>query len=143
MAGFRDRGPRRRSRHYVERPDRAKARQGVPWGRRSRSLVRNAGPVPRQDDPISPSQALRRAQTILRLRLNGGARRFRGRHAARPGFDTVERLLALVDMTYAWAIAQPLPLQIVLGLGLIAVLYFLYVLVSITAVALYATFFKP
>jgi len=43
MAGFRDRGPRRRSRHYVEQPDRAKAGQGVPWGRRSRSLVRNAG----------------------------------------------------------------------------------------------------
>jgi hypothetical protein len=43
MAGFRDRGPRKRSRHYVEQPDRAKARQGVPWGRRSRSLVRNAG----------------------------------------------------------------------------------------------------
>jgi hypothetical protein len=54
----------------------------------------------------------------------------------------VERLLALVDMAYVWAIAQPLPLQIVLSLGLIAVLYFLYVLVSITAVALYATFFK-
>jgi hypothetical protein len=43
MAGFRDRGSRRRSRHYVEQPDRAKARQGMPWSRRSRSLVRNAG----------------------------------------------------------------------------------------------------
>jgi uncharacterized RDD family membrane protein YckC len=62
---------------------------------------------------------------------------------SRPGVDTVERLLELVGMAVAWAIAQPLPLQIVVGLGLIALLYFLYVLVSITAVALYATFFKP
>ena len=43
MAGFRDRGARRHSRHYVEHSDRAKARQGVLLGRRSRGLVQHAG----------------------------------------------------------------------------------------------------
>ncbi len=42
MAGFRDRGARRHSRHYVEHSDRAKARQGVLLGRRSRGLVQHA-----------------------------------------------------------------------------------------------------
>lgn len=73
---------------------------------------------------------------------DGGSGRSRGREATPPGVDSVERLLALMDTAYAWAMAQPLPLQLVLGLGLLAVLYFLYVLVSITAAALYATFFK-
>jgi len=39
MTGFRDRGARRHSRHYVEHSDRVKASQGVPLGRRSRGLV--------------------------------------------------------------------------------------------------------
>lgn len=43
MTGFRDRGARKRSRHYVEHTDRVKARQGVPLDRRSRGLVRYAG----------------------------------------------------------------------------------------------------
>ena len=43
MGGFRDRGARRHSRHYVEHSDRAKAGQGAPLGRRSRRVVRNAG----------------------------------------------------------------------------------------------------
>ena len=65
MAGFRDRGARRHSRQqrwsgaavfalakeaasrsrpaYVEHYDRAKARQGVPLGRRSRGPVQHAG----------------------------------------------------------------------------------------------------
>ncbi len=43
MAGFRDRGARRHSRHYVEHSDRVKARQGVLLGRRSRGLVQHAG----------------------------------------------------------------------------------------------------
>ena len=43
IRGFGDRGVRRRSRYYVEHSDRAKDAQGVPLGRRSRRVVRNAG----------------------------------------------------------------------------------------------------
>ncbi len=42
MRGFRDRGPRRHSRNYVEQSDRVKAGQGVPLGRRSRGATGNA-----------------------------------------------------------------------------------------------------
>lgn len=43
MAGFRDRGARSHSRHYVEHSDRVKASQGVPLDRRSSGLVQFAG----------------------------------------------------------------------------------------------------
>ena len=43
MTGFRDRGVRRHSRHYVEYADRVKVSQGVPLDRRSRGLVQYAG----------------------------------------------------------------------------------------------------
>jgi len=43
MRGFRDRGARRHSRHYVEHSDRVKDAQGVPLGRRSRRVVRTMG----------------------------------------------------------------------------------------------------
>ncbi len=43
MSGFHDRGACRRSRSYVEHADRVKAAQGVPLGRRSRTLVEAAG----------------------------------------------------------------------------------------------------
>jgi hypothetical protein len=43
MTGFRDRGVRRHSQHYIEHADRVKASQGVPLIRRSRGVVRYAG----------------------------------------------------------------------------------------------------
>jgi hypothetical protein len=43
MTGFRDRGARRHSRHYVEHSDRVKASQSVLLVRRSRGLVQHAG----------------------------------------------------------------------------------------------------
>jgi len=43
MAGFRDQGAHRHSRHYVEHSDRAKASQGVALDRRSSGLVQYAG----------------------------------------------------------------------------------------------------
>jgi len=43
MTGFRDRGARRHSRHYVEHSDRTKASQGVALDRRSSGLVQYAG----------------------------------------------------------------------------------------------------
>ena len=43
MAGVRDRGPRRHSRHYVEQPDRANASQRAALGGRSSERVRNPG----------------------------------------------------------------------------------------------------
>lgn len=43
MIGIRDRGARKHNRHYVEHSDRAKASQGMLLGRRSRTLVLDAG----------------------------------------------------------------------------------------------------
>jgi hypothetical protein len=43
MTGFRDRGARRHSRHYVEHSDRAKDSQSVLLGRRNSGLVQYAG----------------------------------------------------------------------------------------------------
>ncbi len=43
MIDFCDRGPRRHSQYYVEQPDQVKVKQGVPLGRRSRTVTRNAG----------------------------------------------------------------------------------------------------
>ena len=54
----------------------------------------------------------------------------------------VERLLELWDAIYAWAIAQPVFAQVLLGVGLLAVLYFAYVVIAIAVAALYATFFR-
>ncbi len=43
MAGVRDQGPRRRSQHYVEQPDRVNASQRAALGGCSSELVRNPG----------------------------------------------------------------------------------------------------
>ncbi len=48
MAGVCDRGPRRRSRHYVEQPDRVNASQHAALGGRSSELVRNPGQAARR-----------------------------------------------------------------------------------------------
>ena len=56
----RDRGPRRRSRNYVEEPDRAQRSRHACIRRRSRSLVRNAGWAPAHTGP--PPEAVPRGQ---------------------------------------------------------------------------------
>ncbi len=54
----------------------------------------------------------------------------------------MERLLDLWDTALGWAMTQPTAVQILLALGVLAVLYFLYVILATTLVAIYATFFK-
>ncbi len=54
----------------------------------------------------------------------------------------MDRLLSLWDTALAWAMAQPVPIQIVLGIALLAVAYFLYIVLATTIAALYAAFFR-
>ena len=49
-------------------------------------------------------------------------------------------LLSRLEQLLAWWLAQPPPVQIVTALAAAAALYFLWVVVRITLVALYATF---
>ena len=54
----------------------------------------------------------------------------------------MEGLLDVLDTTVTWATAQPLIVQIGLGIALLAVAYFLYVVIATTLTALYAAFFR-
>ncbi len=54
----------------------------------------------------------------------------------------MEGLLDLLDTTVAWAAAQPPIVQVGLGIALLAVAYFLYVVIAITLTAFYAAFFR-
>ncbi len=54
----------------------------------------------------------------------------------------MEGFLDPLDTAVAWAAAQPLIVQIGLGIALLAVAYFLYVLIATTLAALYAAFFR-
>ena len=54
----------------------------------------------------------------------------------------MERLLNLWDAFYGWAMSQPTPVQILLAVGVLAILYFFYVILATLVIAIYATFFK-
>ncbi len=54
----------------------------------------------------------------------------------------MDQLSGLWDTTFAWAMAQPILIQIALGIALLAVAYFLYVMIATTIAAFYATFFR-
>jgi len=54
----------------------------------------------------------------------------------------MDKLLDLGATLYAWAAAQPTLVQVGLGVGLLVVCYFLYVVIATTLTALYATFLK-
>ena len=54
----------------------------------------------------------------------------------------MDRLYSLWDTALAWAMAQPILIQIALGIGLLAIGYFLYVMIATTIAAFYATFFR-
>ena len=54
----------------------------------------------------------------------------------------MEKLVHLWGAVYDWTTAQPTEIQILVALGVLAVLYFVYVTVATTLAAIYATFFK-
>lgn len=54
----------------------------------------------------------------------------------------MDRLPSLWHAAIAWAVAQPLLIQAALGIALLAVAYFFYVLIAVTLAALYAAFFR-
>ena len=54
----------------------------------------------------------------------------------------MDQLSSLWDTGFAWAMAQPVLIQIALGIALLAVAYFLYVVIATTIAAFYATFFR-
>ncbi len=54
----------------------------------------------------------------------------------------MNQLLGLWDTALSWAMAQPVLIQVALGIALLAVVYFLYVIVATTIAALYATFLR-
>ena len=54
----------------------------------------------------------------------------------------MDQLYSLWDTAFAWAMAQPILIQIALGIALLAVAYFLYVMIATTIAAFYATFFR-
>ena len=54
----------------------------------------------------------------------------------------MDQLLSLWDTALSWAMAQPVLIQVGLGIALLAVVYFAYVIVATTIAAIYATFFR-
>ena len=54
----------------------------------------------------------------------------------------MDQLANLWDTAFAWAMAQPVLIQVALGIALLAVAYFIYVIIATTLAALYATFFR-
>ena len=54
----------------------------------------------------------------------------------------MDQVLSLWDKAFAWAVAQPVLIQIALGIALLAIAYFLYVVIATALAAFYATFFR-
>ncbi len=54
----------------------------------------------------------------------------------------VEQLLSLWETAVEWAAAQPLPIQLAIGLAVLSLAYFLYVVIATAIAAFYAAFFR-
>jgi len=52
----------------------------------------------------------------------------------------IDRVLALFSAAQAWFLAQPLPLQLVVGAAALAVIWFLWIILRVTLVAFRAAF---
>ena len=52
----------------------------------------------------------------------------------------IDRVLALFSAAQAWSLAQPLPLQLVVGAAALAVIWFLWIILRVTLVAFRAAF---
>jgi hypothetical protein len=55
-------------------------------------------------------------------------------------FELIREAGHLVDAAHAWFLAQPLPMQVLAGAGVLAVLWVLWILVRVLLVALRAAF---
>jgi len=54
--------------------------------------------------------------------------------------ELIDRALALVSAAQTWFLAQPLPLQLLVGAGVLAVLWVLWIVLRVTLVAFRAAF---
>lgn len=54
--------------------------------------------------------------------------------------EFIDRVLALVSAAQAWLLAQPLPVQIIVGVVALAVLWVLWIVLRVTLVAFRAAF---
>jgi hypothetical protein len=52
----------------------------------------------------------------------------------------IDRVLALFSAAQAWFLAQPLPLQLVVGAAALAVIWFFWIILRVTLVAFRAAF---
>ncbi|MFZ1537734.1 MAG: hypothetical protein WAT23_10185 [Chromatiaceae bacterium] len=57
--------------------------------------------------------------------------------------ELIHRALALVSAAHEWFLAQPLPMQIVVGAVALAVLWVLWIVLRVTLAAFRATFRGP
>ncbi|MEA3276802.1 MAG: hypothetical protein U9Q81_16210 [Pseudomonadota bacterium] len=55
-------------------------------------------------------------------------------------FEVVDRLVDAVELARVWILGQPLPLQILVGVVALAVLWVLWIVVRVILVAFRATF---
>ena len=54
--------------------------------------------------------------------------------------ESIDSALALYSAAQAWFLAQPLPLQVLIGAATLAVLWFLWIVLRVTLVAFRAAF---
>ena len=55
-------------------------------------------------------------------------------------FEFIDRAFDLFSTASAWVLAQPLPIQILVGAAVLAVLWFLWIVLRVTMVAFRAAF---